>query len=253
MSSTYEAHWRESPCSLTGPQTSPCHLARVIRKTTRSPISHSISRGDNHNFSFRIQHPQTSSVLDAHGPSRRNQRHLQGPVPNRRAIASTNPCDRFLSLGASNPYTSLRAASRNASANFFGAIYQAFVCLGGLSGPYLRYGACNPILLEYTQVLCRSQAFCRRHEAANHQSTSSHATTSEVPFHKSTRGACERSGHDAQSLVFVGTLKLVFINHRHLWLDVMVVKNRGLTCSSSHYDHWDKVILEYFQGMHKQK
>lgn len=211
MSSTYEAHQRESSCSLTGPQTSPCHPARVIRKTTRSPISNSISRGDNHNFSFRIQHPQTPSVLNAHGSSRRNQQHLRGSVPARRAIASTNPCTGFLSLGASNPYKSLRAASRNACASIFRAIYQAVVRFGGLSGPYLRYGACNPVRLEYTQVSCRSQVICRRYQAANHKSTSSHATTSEVPFRESTRRAYEHSGHNARPLGFVDTLGLIFV------------------------------------------
>lgn len=197
LSSTYEVHQHRSSCSLTGPQTSACHSARVIRQTTRSSISHSISRGDNHHFSFRIQYPQTSSVLDAHDSSRRDKQHLRRSIPNRRAITSTNPCDRFLSLGASIPYTSLRAASRNACANIFGAIYQAVIRLGGLSGPYLRYGACKPVVLKYTQVSCHSQAICRRHEAANYKSASSNATASEVPFRKSTKGARKYSGLNA--------------------------------------------------------
>jgi hypothetical protein len=53
-----------------------------------------------------------------------------------------------------------------------------------------------------------------RHKRANHKSTSSHATTSEFPFRKFTRGAREYIRHIARSLGYVGTPGFAFVNHR---------------------------------------
>ena len=55
---------------------------------------------------------------------------------------------------------------------------------------------------------------CCRHQKTDHKSTSSRATTSEVPFRKSTRGPCEYNGHTARPLEYVDTPRFALVNHR---------------------------------------